>query len=365
MSDRLEAEFEKRYPSGTVIRAALNGRANRAETTVLFGPSGCGKSTILRCLAGLEKPETGFIRYGGETWFDAATKTFLRPQQRGIGFLFQDYALFPHLTVARNIGYGLHELPRTSRLQRVRELLERFHLDGTEDRFPHQLSGGQQQRVALARAVARRPRLLLLDEPLSALDGPTRDQLRGELRRTLADLGTNVILVTHDRIEAVSLADQVVVLDRGTILQSGPVDEVFSRPVNVAVARIVGVETVAAGRIVRVEDGLATVAVGSAEIVAVATHAVGSPVFVCIRAEEVVLQPQHAGGSSARNHLRGQVRSLIPEGPLVRVELDCGFPLAALVTRIASAELGLREGMTVTALVKAPAVHLIERNAVP
>jgi molybdate transport system ATP-binding protein len=361
MNQALTAEFEKHFRGGPVIRATLTQLADSFSITVLFGPSGCGKTTILRCLAGLERPEQGFVRCGPETWFDAAGQVFLPPQRRGIGYLFQDYALFPHLTVARNIAYGLANLSRADRGRKVAEIVALLHLTGLEDRYPAQLSGGEQQRVALARAVVRRPRLLLLDEPLSALDAPTREQLRRDLRRLLAELATPAILVTHDRTEALALADQVIVLDRGVIHQCGSVHDVFAEPADLAVARIVGVETVEPGRIVRIEEGLASVAVAGLELLALANAAVGEEVFVCIRAEEVVLQtgPVH---SSARNKLSGTVSWLMPEGPLVRVGLDCGLILTALVTRPACAELELREGARVTALLKVPAIHLIPRG---
>jgi len=360
MSAELAADFTKRFAGGVVIEAALRCPAYRATTTVLFGPSGCGKTTILRCLAGLARPERGTIRHGDATWFDAAAGVSLPPQRRGVGFLFQEYALFPHLTVAGNVAFGLANLPRPERHRRVAELLALLQLTGLEGRYPVQLSGGQQQRVALARALAPRPRLLLLDEPLSALDAPTREQLRRELRQLLAAVGTPAVVVTHDRVEAMALADQVLVLDAGRIRHRGPVHEVFSRPADLAVARIVGVETVEPGHVVRVVDGLATVAVGRAELVAVALESTPE-VYVCIRAEEVVLQKE-AAPTSARNRLPGRVVSLTPEGPLVRVGLDCGFPLAALVTRPACEELHLREGDAVLVLLKAPAIHLLPRH---
>jgi molybdate transport system ATP-binding protein len=362
MSTGLAAEFEKRFPGGPRIQARLQMPTDAFSVTVLFGPSGSGKTTVLRCLAGLERPDRGSIRFEGETWFDAAGGVFLSPQGRGVGFLFQEYALFPHLTVARNIAYGLGNLGTAERQRHVRDMLGRFGLAGLEDRWPRQLSGGQQQRVALARALVRRPRLLLLDEPLSALDAPTREQVRRELRRQLAGLGVPALLVTHDRVEALALGDTVVVLDGGRVCQSGPVQEVFTRPASMAVARIVGVETVEPAKVLAVADGLATVAVGHARLVAVATGVGVGDGYVSIRAEDVILEKGAVAPSSARNQLVGQVRAMIREGPMARVSLDCGFPLTALVTNQACQELGLREGDRVTALIKAPAVHLIPRG---
>lgn len=362
MSGELRADFEKRFASGTIVRAALDVPMDRFSVTVLFGPSGCGKTTILRSLAGLERPEVGHIRCGETTWLDAASGVWLSPQRRGIGLLTQDLAMFPHLTVARNIGYGLSGVGKAERTRRVGELMTLLKLDGLANRYPHQVSGGQQQRVALARAVAPRPRLLLLDEPLSALDAPTREQLRRELRNLLAVLAIPTVAVTHDAVEAIALADRLVVVDRGGVLQSGSVQEVFARPASIDVARIVGVETVVPGVITQAVNGLATVAIGETELTAVANDAPVGPVFVCIRAEDVTLLRGDAIPSSARNRLAGKVVAVEPHGPLLRIGLDCGFPLTALITRPACEELGLKQDEQVTALVKAPAVHLIPRG---
>jgi molybdate transport system ATP-binding protein len=362
MTAHLAADFEKRFPGGPIIRAQLKHPTEVFSITVLFGPSGSGKTTILRCLAGLERPEKGFVRFGDETWFDAACGIFLPPQQRGIGYLSQEYALFPHMTVAHNIAYGLTDLSRRERRRRIADILTLVQLSGLEDRYPRQLSGGQQQRVALGRALGRRPRLLLLDEPLSALDAATREQLRRELRRLLLKLGIPVVMVTHDRVEAMALGDHVAILDYGMICQSGPVHEVFSRPDDLAVARIVGVDTVEPARILYVSDGLATVAVRQIQLVALAQEVIEGDVYVCIHAEDVIVERGAAAQSSARNRLTGRIRTLSREGPMIRLGLDCGFPLAALVTKQACEELDLREGTTVAALIKAPAIHLIARG---
>lgn len=361
MSAELVADFEKRYASGATIRAAFSQALDGFFSTVLFGPSGSGKTTILRCLAGLEKPDRGTIRAGDRTWFDAGAKLDLPPQERGIGFLFQQYALFPHLTVERNIAYGLRQSSRAEQKQRAQSLMEMLGIAGLEKRHPHQLSAGQQQRVALARAVAPRPRLLLLDEPLSALDAPTRQQLRHDLRSTLADLKTPAIVVTHEPLEAVTLADQAVVISEGQIRQKGPTHEVFSRPIDASVARIVGIETIAPGNVVRVSDGLACVQIGAVELLALASNNLAGPVYVCIRGEEVTLERGQPPHTSARNRLPARVERLDPEGATVRVTLDAGFPMTALITRPGAEQLALAPGEQVIALIKAPAVHLIPR----
>ena len=362
MSGELRADFEKRFAAGTTIRAAFSQRVNGFHSTVLFGPSGSGKTTILRCLAGLERPDAGRIRHGDETWFDAESGVHLPPQARGVGFLVQDYALFPHLTIARNVGYGLRRLTPRGRRDRVALLLEMLQLNGLDHRYPHQLSAGQQQRAALARAVAPCPRLLLLDEPLSALDAPTRQSLRSELRRVLVELATPTVIVTHDPLEAVALADRAVVMSEGAVRQCGPVEEVFSRPVDPTVARIVGVETIEPATVLEVKDGLARIRAGSVELLAFAPQAVPGPVFVCVRGEEVTLERGGSEQSSARNRLPARVTALHPEGPMVRVLLDCGFPLTALVTGPAVRQLALAEGEAVTAILKAPGIHLVVRS---
>ena len=360
-ADELAAEFEKAYDRGPVIRAALRVPIGRPHVMVLFGPSGSGKTTILRCLVGLERPGRGRINYNGETWFDAETGVMASPQARGIGYLFQEYALFPHLSVARNIAYALKGMRAEERTARVREMLRLLRLEGLEGRRPGELSGGQQQRVALGRVLAPRPRLLLLDEPLSALDAPTREQVRGELRALLRGQGIPAVCVTHDWVEALTLADEVAVVAGGRIVQVGSPDEVFSRPANAEVAAIVGVETVVTGRVAERRDDLAALDVNGARLWAVDPSRQGEEFYLCIRAEDVTLEIGARPASSARNHLAGRVIEIRPSGAVSRVTVDCGFVLTALVTRQAAEDLGLACGAPVAATIKASAVHLIPR----
>ena len=361
MTTDLVARFQKRLVRGATIDIDFIQSTTGFSVTALIGPSGCGKTTMLRCLAGLTTPDEGAIQFCDQTWFSSQTKTNLSPQQRDIGFLFQNYALFPHLTVEDNIGFGLRQKTDVARRFRVTEIVKLFDLTGLEQRFPRQLSGGQQQRVALGRALARRPRLLLLDEPLSALDTMLREQLRAELRQMLSEFKTPVILVTHDRVEAISLSDRVAVMEAGKIEQIGSIQEVFSRPKNAKLAKLVGVETVTLGEIVETHEGLATVRIGSASVLAVAPSSPTRLVHVCIKAEDVSLSKESNDTSSVRNQLSAIIRSLTPEGPLIRVVLDCGFELTALITRPASDDLQLQVGVCVTAMIKAPAIHLIPR----
>jgi molybdate transport system ATP-binding protein len=204
METTLTAQFTYQHPgTGPLVTADFQVPMHRHHITVLCGASGSGKTTILRCLAGLEQPSSGRIVCGAEMWFDAASRRSLPTQQRRCGYVFQDYALFPHLTVEQNIAYGM-------RGSSVAHWLTVFGLEPLSKRLPHEISGGEQQRVALARTLAMQPRLLLLDEPLSALDTPLRKKLRGELREFLQQAALPVVLVTHDVEEAELLADQII-----------------------------------------------------------------------------------------------------------------------------------------------------------
>ncbi|EMR12747.1 ABC transporter-like protein [Methylophaga lonarensis MPL] len=219
------------------------------QMLALVGPSGSGKSTTLRCIAGLLKPHDGVIESGGHRWFDSHQTLSLSPQKRRVGIVFQDYALFPHLTVAGNIALALQADQDSS--AQVDTLLEQVHLSGLASRYPAQLSGGQQQRVALARALARRPDVLLLDEPFSAVDRVTRRKLYLELHALRRQLSMPVILVTHDLDEAAMLADQMCVIHQGKTLQQGAIDEVLQRPKNLSVASQVDVRNLFEGELVQ------------------------------------------------------------------------------------------------------------------
>ena len=361
MAAEVAIDITKTYPGRAPIHGAIRYPLDQATSMVLFGPSGSGKTTVLRSIAGLEWPERGTIRFISRTWLDTSARIRVTPQERRIGYMPQDYALFPHYTVEGNIGYGLGELSPPDRAKRVAEMVELFQLQGLESARPRELSGGQQQRVALARAVAPRPQLLLLDEPLSALDASTRIKVRGDLRRLLTQLALPSIIVTHDWTEALTFGDVIAVMGAGDVLQVGSPQDVFSRPKNAQVAQIVGVETVVEGSVIDQLNGLVTVGVNGTMLRGLGPEPVGSQVLVCIRAEDVVLEQAGSGMTSARNQLIGTVTGLTPQGVMVQVMIDCGFPLAALVTRGALEDLTLRVGSKVTAAMKAGAVHLIAR----
>lgn len=355
MADALTVDVEKRFASGTIVSATLRAEMGGGRVVVLFGPSGAGKTTIVRCIAGLERPDRGHVQFGACVWFDGASDRFVDPQKRGLGYVSQHAALFPHLTVRKNVGFA----PASA--DRVDEMLGLLELADLADRYPRELSGGQAQRVALARAMAPRPRLLLLDEPFAGLDAPTRTRLRLEFRSIVQRVGISALLVTHDRTEAIAVGDEMAVLADGRIRQIGPVLEVFRRPADLVVAHSVGVESVLPAQVERVEQGLVDLKVGDVVLRAVDAEIDSrrSTVFACIRAEEVMLQRDAPTSGSARNHLRGRITSIDPEGPLERVTIDCGFPLVSLITRNAREEMNLAEGTTVFAIVKATSVHLV------
>jgi molybdate transport system ATP-binding protein len=358
----LTFELERRFRGGPSVRARASLPLDAGRVTVLFGPSGAGKTTVLRALAGLDRPEAGTIVFDGEVWLDVARGVCLPPQRRRAGLLFQEPALFPHLDAGRNVGYALAGAPRAEREARVRELAARLRIEPLLARRPADLSGGERQRVALARALAARPRLLLLDEPLSALDAPTRDALRGELRALLEAAAVPSIVVTHDRTEALALGDHMLVLVAGTLRQAGAVHEVFSAPADVEVARTVGTENVLPARIVSREGGLAVVEAAGLRLTGMDPGGAVADAYACVRAEEIVLEEAPGHPTSARNLVAGEVASLVDEGPLVRVALDCaGARLVARVTRRSAEALGLAPGRRVAAAVKAQAVRIVPR----
>jgi molybdate transport system ATP-binding protein len=244
---RIEVRIEKRLP-GFTLDATWDASDGVA---VLFGPSGAGKTLTLQALAGLVRPDAGRIVVGDTVFFDSTAGVDLVPQRRRIGYVFQGYALFPHLTVADNVGFGLRDRSRAERVRRTREVIERLGLGGLEARAPRELSGGQRQRVALGRALAIDPALLLLDEPLSALDAPLRRALGDELRETLSGWGTAAVVVTHDFTEAYRLGDRIVVYEDGRVIQSAPRSELLWQPASEAVAHIIGIRNVLHGLVLK------------------------------------------------------------------------------------------------------------------
>jgi molybdate transport system ATP-binding protein len=247
VSQRLEVRLVKRLPGFTLDVEWSAGD----DVAVLFGPSGAGKTLTLQCLAGLLKPDAGRLVVGGRVLFDADTGVDLPPQRRGLGYVFQGYALFPHLTVAANVAFGLRGRPRAEVSRRTAEVIERMGLGGLEDRRPDEISGGQRQRVALGRALAPDPAFLLLDEPLSALDARLRQSLREELATILTEWRVPAVLVTHDFQEAYRLGDQIVVYEAGQVIQTAPRSELLWRPASDRVAGILGIRNILRGTVLK------------------------------------------------------------------------------------------------------------------
>jgi molybdate transport system ATP-binding protein len=323
------------------------------EVLAVLGPNGAGKSTLLRALAGLLPPDEGRVVVDGATWDDGGTH--LPPHRRALGVVFQDALLFPHLTVGENVEFGLRTrgVRKPDRHAATDDWLARVGLEGFGGRRPAQLSGGQAQRAALARALVGAPSLLLLDEPLSALDARTRLVVRAELRRHLGDFAGSTVLVTHDPVDAMALADRVVVVEEGKVVQTGTPDEVNRRPRTDYVARLVGLSLLAGtgeGRTVRLDGG---------GTVSVAEEASG-PVFAAVRPESVALYLARPEGSP-RNVWPARLAGATPHGATVRCELAGEVPLVADVTATAFAELGLVPGAEVWATVKASEVAVYRR----
>ena len=331
------------------------------ETVALVGPNGAGKSTVLRAVAGLERPVRGVIALGAETWFAAGSgptgtgrgRISLPPEQRAAGLVFQEYALFPHLTVRQNVAYGAHARRGDSDGRaRVDDLLRRFRIDHLAAARPGDLSGGERQRVALARALARRPKVLLLDEPLAALDAQTRAAVRWELHELLGELGLPALLVTHDFADAALLANRVGVVRQGRLVQEGRPDEILARPGDPFVASLTGANLL---------EGTARPSGDLTEIVLDSGASIWSTdpgsgrASVAIQPWEVSLA-RHAPGDSSLNHFAGTVTSVFAIGNRVRVVVG---GLTAEVTRESAERLGLAEGEPAVASFKATATRVL------
>lgn len=340
-------------------------RLPAGEVLGVLGPNGAGKSTLLRAVAGLVRLDRGSVHVGGHVWADTAAGVDLPAPERRVGYVFQDYRLFPHLSVLDNVAFAAHArgTRRSAARAAARDVLHRLGLDELGTRAPGSLSGGQAQRVAVARALAADPAVLLLDEPLAALDARTRQELRGLLRRHLTGFAGPTLLVVHDPVEAMVLADRVVVIEAGRAVQSGRPAEVARRPATDYVARLMGLNlyrgtvTDASSGAVLLEGGGAFAAtVVDADADAVEGRRVGDPVLVAVRPSSISLHPHEPGPGSARNRWRGTVTGLDLLADRVRVSVDGTVPAAVDITPGALAELRLVEGSQVWASVKATEV---------
>ena len=345
--DTLELDIRLPLRSFRLELALALGR----ETFALVGPSGAGKTTVLRAVAGLARPEAGRVVLDGEVLFDSTLRIDLPPEARRVGFGFQDYALFPHMTVAQNVAYGARD--------RAAELLERFRISHLAGARPGELSGGERQRVGLARALARDPGVLLLDEPLSALDPHTRAALRLELKEILDELALPVLLVTHDFHDAAVLAERVAAIADGRIRQVGTPSELVAAPVDAFVASFTGAN-VLSGRARRGAVGLTEVGLDDGGVVYSVDEAVGD-VEVAVYPWDVSIS-REAPHDSALNHVRGPITSLVLIGNRARVQVG---GLVGEVTAASAERLSLEEGEVVMASFKAAATRLVERAPAP
>jgi tungstate transport system ATP-binding protein len=333
----------------------------RGETLAVIGPNGAGKSTLLLALARLIPLASGQAEFDGQPFSALNTLAY----RRRIALVLQEPLLFDR-SVADNVAIGLRfrGAPKAKVAVQVQTWLKRLDIAHLADRPARRLSGGEAQRASLARALALEPELLLLDEPFSALDAPTRQRLLEDLHLLLEHEAITTVFVTHDQDEAMLLGDRVAVILAGSLRQVGSPQEVFNNPADEQVAAFVGVETVIPGIVFSTQDGQITLraAGGSVTLYAVGSAQPGQAMLLCLRPEDITLwRGNSLPASSARNQLPGRILRLLPSGPLVRVMLDCDVPVTALVTRHSVDEMGLAAGLEVTATFKASAAHLIKR----
>ncbi len=326
----------------------INLNIEKDEYFIILGPTGTGKTVLLELIAGMYQPDKGSV------WFGDTKISDLYPEQRNIGFVYQDYALFPHLTVKENIFFGIkcRGIDVNEGHRRFKEIVDFLNIEYLLDRFPSTLSGGEQQRTAIARALVTSPRILLLDEPLSALDPRTKQIFQEELRRIHDNLKTTTLHITHDFSEAMALGSQVGVLHNGEIMQVGKPMEVFRHPNSHFVANFVGAENIiegnARGKTIEVCNNI------NIETIMEKT----GPSTLTIRPEDIIISREKLF-SSAQNNIPGKIINMIHQGPLYRVTVDAGVALTALVTMQAVEEMGLEKGDPVWVAFKSAAVHVL------
>jgi molybdate transport system ATP-binding protein len=345
---------------------------------ILFGPSGAGKTTLLDCIAGLTTPDSGYVSVLGHVVFDSAARTAVPVTRRNIGYVFQDLALFPHLTVESNIAYGLASLSAVERDVRVDRLLAEMGIAELRHRRPAELSGGERQRVALARALVMQPSVLLLDEPLAALDLPVRMKIADDLRSCIQNTQTPVLYVTHSRDEVFTLGDNLLVLEHGRVIAQGTPHRVLSAPTSETVAQLAGFENIfdAVVTSIHEERGTMTCRVGSSpgktyqdargHGVELETPLVrstpGEKLRVGISAGDILLSTTAPVGLSARNVLAGRLTSLSQRDAIIVALVDCGIEVAAHLTLWARDSLALTPGSAVWVIVKTHSCHLFQEG---
>lgn len=365
ISCELEVRIRKRFPNpeGSFL-LNVHFRA-LAGFTILFGASGAGKTTLLDCIAGLTQPDEGRIVVGGNAVYDSDSKTNTPAWERGIGYVLQELALFPHLTAEQNVSYGLRRLSAVERRARSREMLSVFRIEHLRDRGPAQISGGERQRVALARALVMSPRALLLDEPLVALDRPTKSLILSDLRRWNQQARIPILFVTHSGEEVFALGEEVIVLDAGKIVAQGQPKDVMRAPRLETVAQLSGFENIFEAAVAEMNEnrGTMTCCVGrgslTLETPLVAMEA-GARLRVGIRAGDILLATEQPRGLSARNVLPGTLQELEQRHGIVAAVIDCeGASFEVHLTLAAREALGLTPGKGVWVVIKTHSCHLL------
>jgi molybdate transport system ATP-binding protein len=368
----LSVRLQKRLGDSFNLDVAF---AAPAGITILFGPSGAGKTTLLDCIAGLTAPNSGRISVGNSVLFDSTAGMNLPTRERRIGYVFQEVALFPHLTVAENVAYGLAGTSPQERIGRVQEVSGTLGVASLSERKPAQLSGGERQRVALARALVTQPRLLLLDEPLVALDLPVRMRIADDLRRSIQNLPIPVLYVTHSRDEVFMLGEKLLVLEHGKVIAQGTPHEVLSAPRAETVAQLAGFENIFDAEVSSIHEDRGTMTcrvlsgeagvngrAGQLEIETPSVRAeIGTRLRVGISAGDVLLATSAPVGLSARNVLPGKLLSLSQRDAVVIARVDCGVELSVHLTLGARDSLALATGKQVWVIVKTHSCHLLSR----
>jgi molybdate transport system ATP-binding protein len=362
----LRAAFQKRLAGGDEFVLEVNLEA-AAGFTIVFGASGAGKTTLLNCIAGLAKPDSGNVSIGEHVLFDAAKRVNVPIAQRRAGYVLQNLALFPHMTVAQNVMYGLTHLPHADRRQRTAAILSAFRIAHLAQRSAREISGGEGQRVALARTLVTDPEVLLLDEPLAALDSPTKSQIIEDLRTWNRTHQIPILYVTHSREEVFALGERVIVLDAGRISAQGTPHEVMSAPLQETVAQLAGFENVfdAVVEAVRPERGTMTCRIsGDGGAVLLETPLVrghvGARLRVGIRAGDILLAISPPVGLSARNVIAGHIRSLQRRDVIVSARVNCGIEMEVHLTLSARDSLQLVTGREVWLVIKTHSCHLMQ-----
>lgn len=339
-----------------------------AGFTILFGASGSGKTTTLKAISGIVRPDSGRISIGGDVLFDSSSSINLPIRSRGVGFVFQDLALFPHLTSLENVEFGMSGIEPSDRRSRVHALMDGLRITHVAKRKPRDISGGEAQRVALARALSRMPRLLLLDEPLSAIDEETKLSIILDLKRINRELQLPILYVTHSRDEAISLGERLIVYQSGRIVGRGEPIEVFGTPVASSIARLTGVENIFTGRVISKSEqsGTVTIEVSDGEgicriDVPYGHHAEGEQVTIAVPAGDILLATEEPRHTSLRNILTGRITSIEDHSNRTIIAVKAGVNWSASVTRQAVMELKLVEGREVWLAFKTHSCYLLDQ----